>query len=66
MLQMGPPTTHPDYDANAAAWLRARDVLAGEDAVKAAGIWYLLRLDAQTDEEYDDYKSQSVCPSDFA
>ena len=29
-------STHPDYDANAAAWLRARDVFAGEDAVKAA------------------------------
>lgn len=28
-------STHPDYDAHLPAWLRARDVLAGEDAVKA-------------------------------
>jgi len=31
-------STHLDYDANAAAWLRARDVFAGEDAVKAAWV----------------------------
>ena len=24
--------THPDYDANAFDWLRARDVLSGDDA----------------------------------
>ena len=29
--------THPDYDPGAAKWARARDVLAGEDAVKAGG-----------------------------
>ena len=34
------------------AWTRARDVLSGEDAVKAAGERYLPRLDAQTDEDY--------------
>jgi hypothetical protein len=27
--------THPEYDASMPAWLRARDVIAGEDAVKA-------------------------------
>jgi hypothetical protein len=30
-------STHPDYDANVTAWLRARDVFAGEDAVKIVG-----------------------------
>ena len=30
-------STHPDYDFALPNWLRARDVLAGEDAVKAAG-----------------------------
>jgi hypothetical protein len=30
--------THPDYDFALANWIRARDVLAGEDAVKAGGI----------------------------
>jgi hypothetical protein len=28
--------THPDYEAAAQRWSRARDVLAGEDAIKAA------------------------------
>ena len=53
-------TTHPDYDANAAGWLRARDVFAGEDAVKAAGVRYLPRLDSQTDDEYLAYKSRAA------
>ncbi len=44
-------STHPDYDASLPAWLRARDVIAGEDAVKSAGEKYLPRLEAQTDED---------------
>src|SRR4051812_7616727 len=44
-------STHPDYEANAATWSRARDVLSGEDAVKAAGEKYLARLDSQSEEE---------------
>jgi len=52
-------STHPDYDASLPAWLRARDVIAGEDAVKAAGIKYLPRLDSQTDDEYNAYKSRA-------
>ena len=53
-------STHLDYDANLAAWLRARDVIAGEDVVKAAGERYLPRLDAQTDEEYSAYKHRAA------
>ena len=49
-------STHPDYDANLPAWLRAREVISGEDAVKAAGLRYLPRLDSQTDDEYATYK----------
>jgi len=52
-------STHPDYDANAASWLRARDVFAGEDAVKAAGTRYLPRLDSQSDSEFEAYKSRA-------
>jgi hypothetical protein len=52
-------STHPDYDANQAAWLRARDVIAGEDAVKAAGETYLPRLDSQADDEYLAYKTRA-------
>ena len=48
-------STHPDYDANLAAWQRARDVFAGEDAIKAAREKYLPRLDSQDDPEYHAY-----------
>ena len=49
-------STHLDYDAALPAWLRARDVIAGDDAVKAAGESYLPRLDSQNDDEYLAYK----------
>jgi len=52
-------STHPDYDANLVAWQRARDVIAGEDAVKAAGTRYLPRLDSQSDDEYLAYKTRA-------
>ncbi len=52
-------STHPDYDANLATWSRARDVVSGEDAVKAAGVRYLPRLDSQTDDEFDAYKGRA-------
>ncbi|HZL78104.1 MAG TPA: DUF4055 domain-containing protein [Candidatus Limnocylindrales bacterium] len=53
-------STHSDYDANLVAWQRARDVIAGEDAVKMAGIKYLSRLDSQTDDEYVAYKMRAA------
>ena len=52
-------TTHPEYEAMISSWTRARDVLAGEDAVKAAGERYLSRLDAQTDEDYLAYLNRA-------
>ena len=52
-------STHPDYDANLPAWLRARDVIAGEDSVKAGGIKYLPRLECQSEIEYTGYKSRA-------
>ena len=52
-------STHADYDAALPGWIRARDLLAGEDAVKAASVKYLPRLEAQTDEEYAGYKSRA-------
>jgi len=50
-------STHSDYDASLPAWSGARDVLAGEDGVKAAGERYLPRLDSQSEEEYAAYKA---------
>ena len=51
---------HPDYDANAFAWQRARDVFAGEDAIKTAGEKYLPRLDCQDDTEYRAYLNRAL------
>ena len=51
--------THPEYDASLPVWSRARAVLAGEDAVKAAGEKYLPRLDSQSEEEYSAYKARA-------
>ncbi len=50
---------HPEYLENLVAWSRARDVIAGEDAVKAAGEKYLMRLDSQSDEEYAGYVARA-------
>jgi hypothetical protein len=52
-------SAHLEYSARLAEWLRARDVLVGEDAVKGAGEKYLPRLDSQTDEEYGAYKARA-------
>jgi hypothetical protein len=52
--------THPDYDLMMAAWSRARDVLGGEEAVKAAGEKYLVKLASQSDEEYQAYKMRAA------
>jgi hypothetical protein len=50
---------HADYDATVSAWSRARDVLAGEDAVKAGREKYLPRFDSQTDDEYLAYQARA-------
>jgi hypothetical protein len=52
-------STHADYDDNIDAWSRARDVIAGEDAVKAAGERYLPRLESQNDQEYGAYRERA-------
>src|SRR5512136_1351329 len=48
-------TTHPDFDAGLGAWLRIRDVLAGEDAIKRGGEKYVPRLESQSDDEFAAY-----------
>jgi hypothetical protein len=53
-------TTHPEYDANLPTWLRARDVIAGEDSIKAGGEKYLPRLDSQTDDEFAAYRARAL------
>ena len=51
-------STHLDYDAALPAWLRARDVFAGEDAIKAAGERYLPKLAEQSQVDYDAYRTR--------
>ncbi len=53
-------STHPDYEATLPAWTRARDVIAGEDAIKDGGERYLPRLEAQPDPEYAAYKGRAA------
>ena len=48
-------STHAEYDEHLDAWLRIRDVLAGDRAIKRAGQKYVPRLDSQTDEEFRAY-----------
>jgi len=43
-----------------ADWIRARDVLAGEDAVKAAGERYLPKLDSQSQDEFVAYRNRAA------
>ncbi len=52
-------STHIKYDASVSAWIRARDILAGEDAVKAAGERYLPKLDSQSDDEFKAYRDRA-------
>src|SRR5438094_10675388 len=52
-------SVHFDYLANLPDWLRARDVLAGEDTIKSAGEKYLPRLDSQSDEEFLAYRKRA-------
>lgn len=58
-------STHPDYDAHIEKWIKCRDVIAGEEVVKAAGTKYLpaLNLDTLDDLEssnYDAYKARAM------
>lgn len=57
----GVRTTHPDYEKFAPKWKRARDVIAGQDAMHTAGEAYLPKL---TDETANEYKAR-IKRSDF-
>jgi len=52
-------SVHPVYVTRLPEWSRARDVLSGEDAVKAAGERYLPRLDSQSEDEYSAYRARA-------
>lgn len=52
-------STALQYDENLSKWVRMRDVLAGEDAVKMAGEKYLPKLAEQSPEEFNAYKTRA-------
>lgn len=57
----GVKTTHPDFDRYAPKWKRARDCVAGQDAIHIAAEAYLPKL---KDEEPGDYSAR-LKRSDF-
>src|SRR6266850_3312541 len=50
---------HPSHESALPSWSRVRDVLAGEDAVKAAGERYLPRVQSHSDDEYAAYQQRA-------
>lgn len=53
-------STHPDYDAMQNAWIVMSDVLAGEDAIKAAGDQYLPRFAEGDEDDWLKYKERAT------
>lgn len=56
---MSVTTPHPEYADNVSLWVKCRDVIDGEEAVKAAGVRYLPRLSGQDDADYQAYKERA-------
>lgn len=46
---------HPEYEASLDLWRTLRDVMAGDRAIKQAGIRYVPRLEGQNDVEFRAY-----------
>jgi hypothetical protein len=53
---MSVDTKHPDYEARKQDWKTCRDVLAGGNAIRAAGVSYLPKLHGQDADEYAAYQ----------
>lgn len=51
---------HPQYLQFSERWHRCRDAYEGSDAVKARGESYLPRLDSQSNNEYEAYKTRAL------
>jgi hypothetical protein len=56
----GVRSEHPEYTRLRKRWQRCRDVVAGGDAIKAAGTIYLPRLTKQDDTSYEAYKNRAL------
>ena len=53
-------TRHREYLAHQDIWRRIREVLAGQDAIRAAGERYLPRLKGQSEAEYASYAARGT------
>lgn len=51
---------HEEYKRFSSIWQKCRDLIAGEEAVKARGEEYLPRPSGQSTAEYEGYKKRSV------
>ena len=52
--------THILYDKYKSQWVRIRDVIEGQDAIKDKGITYLPKLSGQNNEEYLSFKQRAL------
>lgn len=59
MATNSPDTTSSDYDAMASYWAKVDTILAGADAVRAAGQTYLPRFPNETIEDYEYRRTNS-------
>jgi hypothetical protein len=53
-------SSHPQHAAYLPIWVRLRDFLAGEDAVKAAGQKYLPKLGGSDAQDYEGYLARAA------
>lgn len=60
MFPVGPALPHSSLDEWRSIWKKCRDVLAGEEAVKAAGEVYLPKMSRMSDAEYAAYKTRAL------
>lgn len=51
---------HRDYQVMLPKWTLIRDVLSGEDTIKAKGVTYLPKPSGQDTEDYDAYKNRAM------
>lgn len=54
-MKLNPSTQHADYVTYSPKWDKCDDVIAGEDAVHAAGVKYLRKRDGQSNDDYKSY-----------
>ena len=59
-VNKGVKATHEKYDCHFPKWKRVRDVLAGQDAVHAAGELYLPKLNKQDTKKYANYRKRAA------